>query len=481
MRLFSLLTAALLGADAVRVRRQGEAGASTKFIEGVPILNYNLAYEGASLSEAEKSERKNQRWVVVVRSHLKQRLMKKLCQKITCTKQGNPEKGGVPFFEVEACEGTLKKFLGSKFVKKIVKFIEPESQARAIPEMEAKQDSASWGLDRIGAPKRANEGLDVHIYVLDTGVRNTHDDFGGRVVPTLDMSSDAPVECTGEKGEVCTNDAQGHGTHCAGTTAGEKYGVAPAATVHAVKVLSDEGGGSWSWSYTALDWIATKGERPAVASMSLGGAGTQSAMSEAVTAAVDAGVTVVVAGGNENQNACNFSPAFVPAAITVGSSTSKDVRSSFSNYGACTDIWAPGSDITSAAHNSDDGAATFSGTSMACPHVSGASALVLEKEPTWLGDQVLEQLLNFAIDGALTDLKSGDTNRLLYVGEDAVPAPPIVPTPAPPPPPAQCVDGCQPWMCDWLEACAGCCGGLVEDKVGKGGKGGKKARAKADC
>merc|ERR1719454_2515895 len=168
--------------------------------------------------------------------------------------------------------------------------------------------------------------------------------------------------------------------HCAGTAGGSTYGVAPSAQVRSVKVLSDQGSGSWSWSYSALDWLATGGVRPAVASMSLGGSGTQQAMKDAVDAAVASGVTVVVAAGNDNSDACGFSPAYVPSAITVGSTDSRDYRSSFSNYGRCVDIWGPGSSVLSAGHTSDTATATYSGTSMACPHVSGGAALVLGRD-----------------------------------------------------------------------------------------------------
>jgi len=265
--------------------------------------------------------------------------------------------------------------------------------------------------------------------VLDTGVRSSHTDFSGRASSALDMTSGSLVECNGDVS--CAADRQGHGTHCAGTAAGESYGVAPAAAVKSVKVLSDSGSGSWSWSYSALDWLATSTTRPAIASMSLGGRGTQQAMREAVDAAVNSGVVVSVAGGNSNSDACGFSPAFVPSAITVGSTTSLDARSSFSNYGTCTNIWAPGSSVVSASHTSDSGTRSLSGTSMACPHVSGAAALILSANPSMKPSAVLEEMLSTAYQNELTGLRFGDTNSLLCVAEGGAPQP--VPTPAPPP------------------------------------------------
>merc|ERR1719512_531948 len=291
----------------------------------------------------------------------------------------------------------------------------------------------SWGLTRVGVPEADKTGKGVHVYVCDTGIRTSHEDFGGRAIPALDMSSGSLKECNGVPS--CAGDAQGHGTHCAGTVGGRTFGVAPQALLHNVKVLSDSGSGDWSWSYSALDWLATTGERPAVASMSLGGPGSQNGMKVAVDTAVDSGVTVVVAGGNDNSDACGFSPAFVPSAITVGSTTSTDRRSSFSNYGRCTNIWAPGSDVKSASHRSDSGTATLSGTSMACPHVSGGAALVLQASPSKSSSAVLSELLDRAVRNAISDLRSGDTNALLYVGEGGSPTPPS-PTPTPPTPPS---------------------------------------------
>jgi len=231
----------------------------------------------------------------------------------------------------------------------------------------------------------------------------------------LDMTSGSPVECNGDLN--CATDVQGHGTHCAGSAAGDTVGVAPSANIRAIKVLGDNGSGSWSWSYAALDWLANnQAVRPAVGSMSLGGSGTQQAMRDAVDAAVNAGVTIVVAGGNSNSDSCGFSPAFIPSAITVGSTDSNDRRSSFSNYGACTNIWAPGSDVYSAGVRSDDAYSTFSGTSMACPHVAGGAALVLEANPLMKASAVLGDLIENARKDSISGLSGGDNNVFLWVG-----------------------------------------------------------------
>jgi len=207
--------------------------------------------------------------------------------------------------------------------------------------------------------------------------------------------------------------------------------VASEATLKAVKTLSDQGSGARSWQFAAIDWVTTNGVKPSVISMSLGGSGADSGYTTSIGAASNAGITVVVAAGNSNSDACNFSPAFTPLAITVGSTTSQQSRSSFSNYGSCVQIWAPGSGILSAGISSDTSSSTKSGTSMACPHVSGGAALVLERNPTFLAPQVLEELLTTAWTDEITGLFPSDTNKELYVGEGGAPQP--VPTPAPPP------------------------------------------------
>jgi len=419
----------LAGTEGARISRKRDSSApSTKFIAGVPVLNYQTAYKGV-LGEVEDEE---QEWVVMVKPGTSDAQIQRMCKmnRNGCNLVGHPA-GGVPFVEMRGTESDLEAVVHSS--GGAVKYVEPDSEVSMIPEIEADVEAATWGLNRIGADQRGRAGAGATVFVLDTGVRVTHQEFANnRAAPALDMTVGSPKECNGDMS--CAADRQGHGTHCAGTAAGVSYGVAPSASVRGVKVLSDGGSGSWSWSYYALDWLATNPTRPAVASMSLGGSGTQQAMRDAVDAAVNSGVTVVVAGGNSNSDACYFSPAFVPNAITVGSTTSTDSRSSFSNYGSCTNIWAPGSSVLSAGHRSDTASATFSGTSMACPHVSGAAALVLEADPSKKSAAVLQELLDTAVMNALTGLRSGDTNALLYVGEGGPPpTPEPVPTPAPPP------------------------------------------------
>merc|ERR550539_2033065 len=205
-----------------------------------------------------------------------------------CNLVGHPA-GGVPFIEMRGNEQDLEAVL--KHSDGAAKYVEPDAEVHMIPEIEADDvEAATWGLNRIGADQRGRAGAGATVFVLDTGVRITHQDFSGRAMPALDMTIGDPRECNGDMS--CAGDRQGHGTHCAGTAAGESYGVAPSAAVKSVKVLSDQGSGSWSWSYYALDWLATNPTRPAVASMSLGGSGTQQAMKDAVDAAVDSGVTV---------------------------------------------------------------------------------------------------------------------------------------------------------------------------------------------
>jgi len=367
--------------------------------------------------------------------------------------RGHPDHKGLPFLVMQGTEDQVKEELqthdlsSEPLVECASTWRLPEGQS--LLDFSASGDGgspASWGLDRIDD----REGLDqdytsalsgsgAHVYVLDTGIRTTHSDFGGRAIPTLEIVSSTAIVCNASD-TTCATDRQGHGTHCAGTVGGTSYGVAKNAQLHAVKVLSDSGSGSFAWFIEAIDWVLANGQTPAIISASLGGRGTLPSVVEAINGAVNGGIVVTVAAGNENDNACDYSPAGVPSAITVGATTSTDQRSGFSNYGSCLDIYAPGSAITSGFSSSDTATRTWDGTSMACPHVAGVSALLLGEDSTRSPADVLSLLTSRGTFGDITDAKPNSPNILLYTGSDT-PAPTPPPPPPPPPTPAPTGDG----------------------------------------
>lgn len=275
----------------------------------------------------------------------------------------------------------------------------------------ATQSGATWGLDRIDQRARplngtfvyTNTGSGVRAYILDTGIRYDHVDFGGRAVPGFDAIGD------GRNG----NDCDGHGTHVAGTVGGTTWGVAKASTLIAVRVLDCNGSGTTSGVIAGVDWVRTNHVKPAVANMSLGG-GASTALDNAVANAVAAGVTFVVAAGNSNRDACNFSPARAGTAITVGATTSTDARASYSNFGACLDLFAPGSSITSAWFTSSTSTATISGTSMASPHVAGVAAQFLQSNPAATPSMVRNAIVANATANVVTSAGRRSPNLLLF-------------------------------------------------------------------
>jgi aqualysin 1 len=300
----------------------------------------------------------------------------------------------------------------------------PEAAARRLSEdprvlyveedgivtLSATQSNATWGLDRIDQRDRPLSGTytynwtgsGVRAYVIDTGIRTSHSQFGGRASNVYDVSGGSGSDCNG------------HGTHVAGTIGGSTYGVAKSSLPRGVKVFSGcTGSTSISNIVAGVNWVTSNHIKPAVANMSLGG-GASSSLDTAVNNLINAGVPVAVAAGNSNVDACGTSPARVANAITVGSTTSSDARSSFSNYGTCLDIFAPGSSITSAWYTSDTATNTISGTSMASPHVAGVAALYLQASPSASPSTVRNAIVNNSTTGRLTSIGSGSPNRLLY-------------------------------------------------------------------
>jgi subtilisin family serine protease len=254
-----------------------------------------------------------------------------------------------------------------------------------------KQAVKSWGLDRID--QRAlplnnlynptADGSGVKAYIIDTGINKAHTDFGGRVTDGFDAVDNS----------LPANDCNGHGTHVAGTTGGATYGVAKNVSLVSVRVLDCTGSGYWSWVIAGIDYVTGVHQtgQPAVANLSLSG-GANLTVDNAVKRSIAKGVSYSVAAGNSSRDACVYSPARVPAAITVSATDKVDAKPTWANWGNCVDWFAPGYAVTSAWHSSNTAAKTISGTSMASPHVAGAAALYLQKNPTATPQQVRDYL-----------------------------------------------------------------------------------------
>lgn len=273
------------------------------------------------------------------------------------------------------------------------------------------QMNAPWGLDRVdqrnvplsNTYSYVKTGSGVHVYVIDTGIRTSHLEFGGRATADYDSMYD------GQNG----NDCHGHGTHVAATIGGTSYGVAKDTRLHGVRVLGCNGIGTVSTAVEGIDWVTANHISPAIANMSMG-ANASPLMDFAVQGSIDAGVTYIVAAGNSASDACQVSPARLGSAITVGASDQNDVRALFSNYGSCVDLFAPGVGITSAWAWNDTASFTANGTSMASPHVAGAVALYLEDNPNASPAQAGAALLGDATSGTMSIMTDGSPNMMLF-------------------------------------------------------------------
>lgn len=338
----------------------------------------------------------------------------------------------VPWAQAEAVAADLA-------ANPAVDAVEPDrrvSVGQAVPGVRL-LDARAWGVDRIdqrspvldGSFRQARTGSGVSVYVLDTGV-SPHSEFGSRLAAGFSAINDGGG----------ARDCHGHGTHVAGTAAGATLGVAPGARVVPVRVMDCAGSSSGSSVLAGLDWVAAHGSRPGVLNLSLGGAAS-STLDAATQRLVTAGFSVVAAAGNSNLDACTQSPARAAGLIAVAASDKADAKASFSNWGSCVALWAPGTAIASAGHLSDSAVVTMNGTSMAAPHAAGAVALLLQAQPTMAPAQVRQQLLAQASANAVAGAPGSTTRSLLFAGEDggttplptAPAAPGLAPVPAPAP------------------------------------------------
>ena len=307
-------------------------------------------------------------------------------------------------FTVSLTERQAEWLAGQSYVESV----EPDS----IMVMSTTQSGATWGIDRIDQRNRPLSGTftyfatgaGVTAYVIDTGIRFSHSQFGGRAVTGFDAVNGGSAD-----------DCNGHGTHVAGTIGGSTYGVAKGVRLVGVRVLSCSGSGTTSGVIAGINWVTGNhaAGTPAVANMSLGG-GASNALDTAVRNSIADGISYAIAAGNSNANACNASPARVTQAMTIGATGSTDVRASFSNFGTCLDWFAPGVSITSAWWTSNTATRTISGTSMATPHTAGVAALYLQGSPTASPSTVRTALFNLTTKNVVSSPGSGSPNALLF-------------------------------------------------------------------
>lgn len=421
---------------------------ATHIIRGTPVYGYDASIHGGG---------KRVTWIIVAGAITNDAMLESFCMRFDsvsddgadvsrCEYSGHPSHGGLPMVVIRATEEELTAMPSMQAayieVDRETKLIAPvaveQLKAGLGPSLELGIDS--WGLDRINQrhgldheeryidSAYASKGAGIVIFSVDTGVNVHHPEFGGRAIAGADFTlSDYNDKqhfrvCSPHGDTACAADRQGHGTHTAGIAASSTFGVAKEATVHAVKVLGDNGSGQWSWFLSGIDWVVQKvkrdGIRQSIITASLGGLGPTQTVQRSIQACNDAGISVVVAAGNENDNACKFLPSAIPSAITVGSINEFDARSYFSNFGKCVDVFAPGSHIISL-DKSEGAPISMSGTSMAAPFVAGAAAVILSNSPSMAPAGLQASLGNEATTDCirgLARLKAITANKILFIG-----------------------------------------------------------------
>jgi serine protease len=385
------------------------------------VISSMLVLQSANVCANETLEKALQ-YIVVLKpmssfSGSKQQHVSTLANAFTMQYQVAPKRrlsGAIDALVVEATPTQLAKLRQDPRVK----HVELDQYIQVAPIPSLSRAVMIWGLDRVdqrnlpldGQYRFIEQGKGVTNYVIDTGIYIEHQDFQGRArhgYDFVDNDSDA-------------SDCNGHGTHVAGTIAGSQHGIAKQTSLVGVRVLDCAGSGRYSDVIAGIDWVKQNAVLPAVANMSLGG-GISQAVDEAVDAAVRAGITFVVAAGNDNDSACNYSPARAKGAITVGATTLLDKRANFSNFGECLDIFAPGEDIQSTWIGDNSATHTISGTSMAAPHVAGAAALLLESQPALSPAEVKAELIRRSSKQKLSDTKLDSPNQLLFAYDGDTP------------------------------------------------------------